>query len=97
MSERSILDTVYLNKNALKREILSISTSPLNEWDTWGVLSAIDRVEPADVAPVVRCKDCVYGEIDDPDFPNQYLCHYYGNIWNDGVHFCSNGEIRNDR
>ena len=50
-----------------------------------------------DVAPVVRCKDCVYGEIDDPDFPNQYLCHYYGNIWNDGVHFCSNGEIRNDR
>ena len=50
-----------------------------------------------EVAPVVRCKDCVYGEIDDPDFPNQYVCHYYGNIWNDGVHFCSNGEIRNDR
>ena len=65
-----------------------------------GIFEALIHIQLApaeDVAPVVRCKDCVYGEIDDPDFPNQYLCHYYGNIWNDGVHFCSNGEIRNDR
>lgn len=72
MSKRSIFETVYLNKNALKKEILSISTSPLNEWDTWGVLNAIDRVEPADVAPVVHaynkskdsflCSACTFGD-----------------------------------
>ena len=61
------------------------------------MVKAVMGTPVQDVAPVVRCKDCVYGEIDDPDFPNQYLCHYYGDIWNDGVHFCSNGEIRNDR
>ena len=40
---------------------------------------------------IVRCKDCKHGEIDDPDFPNQYYCHE-GCGWNDGNFFCSYGE-----
>lgn len=39
----------YIKAEDMKKEVLQISTSPLNEWDTWGVLNAIDRVETADV------------------------------------------------
>ena len=46
------------------------------------------------VMPVVRCKDCKYGEVDDVDLPTQYLCHYNGTDWNDENHFCSYGEQR---
>lgn len=44
------------------------------------------------VVPVVRCKDCKNGEVDDPkDFPDQYYCHE-GHMWNKGCHFCADGE-----
>ena len=46
----------YIKAEDMKKEVLRISTSPLNEWDTWGVLNAIDRVETADVAPVKHAK-----------------------------------------
>ena len=46
----------------------------------------------ADVVEVIRCKNCRYGEIDDPDIPNQYLCHYDGESWNDEDHYCSYGK-----
>ena len=52
--------------------------------------SAVDAVE------VVRCSKCEYGEEDDPDFPNQYFCHYTGHNWNMGDHFCGYGEPRMD-
>lgn len=42
---------------------------------------------------IIRCKDCAYSEIDDPDFPNQYFCKYHGLAWNDGEHFCSDGYL----
>ena len=45
-----------------------------------------------DAVPVVRCKDCKYGEVDDADLPTQYLCNYHGADWNDENHFCSYGE-----
>ena len=41
--------------------------------------------------PVVRCKDCKQGEIDDPDFPDQYYCHA-GCGWNKGDFYCAYGE-----
>ena len=44
-----------------------------------------------DAVPVVRCKDCKYGEVDD-DLPFQYGCNYHGADWNDENHFCSYGE-----
>ena len=49
-----------------------------------------------DLAPVVRCKDCKYGELDDIDIPSQYLCRYDGESWNDENHFCSCGEKKGD-
>ena len=41
---------------------------------------------------VIRCKNCRYGEIDDLDIPNQYLCHYDGESWNDEDHYCGYGK-----
>lgn len=45
-----------------------------------------------DAVEVVRCKNCKYGEVDDADFPAQYLCKHNGADWNDENHFCSYGE-----
>ena len=41
---------------------------------------------------VVRCKDCKYGEVDNADFHDQYLCNISGSDWNCGNHFCSYGK-----
>ena len=57
------------------------------EYDT----KLIDEIPAADVAPVVRCKDCKQGEVDDPDFPDQYYCHA-GCGWNNGDFYCAYGE-----
>ena len=57
------------------------------EYDT----KLIDEIPAADVAPVVRCKDCKQGEVDDPDFPDEYYCHE-GCGWNKGDFYCAYGE-----
>ena len=41
--------------------------------------------------PVVRCRECNKGEIDDPDFPDEYYCHA-GCGWNKGDFYCADGE-----
>ena len=41
--------------------------------------------------PVVRCRECNKGEIDDPDFPDEYYCHE-GCGWNKGDFYCAYGE-----
>ena len=41
--------------------------------------------------PVVRCRECNQGEIDDPDFPDEYYCHE-GCGWNKGDFYCAYGE-----
>ena len=43
-----------------------------------------------DVAQV-RCRECKQGEIDDPDFPDEYYCHA-GCGWNKGDFYCAYGE-----
>ncbi len=58
------------------------------------IIDDLDNQPSADVVEVVRCKGCKYGEIDDADFPNQYLCHHHGSDWNDGNHFCAYGKRR---
>lgn len=51
-----------------------------------------DILNSSDVVEVVRCKDCKYGEVDNADFPNQYLCNHHGCAWNEGNHYCGYGE-----
>ena len=44
-----------------------------------------------DAVEVVRCRQCKQGEIDDPDFPDEYYCHA-GCGWNKGDFYCAYGE-----
>ena len=51
----------------------------------------ISNVPNVDAVPVVRCRECKQGEVDDPDFPDQYYCHA-GCGWNNGDFYCAYGE-----
>ena len=42
----------YIERGKFKAEINRLSTHYLNEWDTLGVLAAVDRIPAADVRPV---------------------------------------------
>ena len=44
----------YIDANVLKNYIWSLSTHALNEWDTIGVLDAVDKQPTEDVTPVVH-------------------------------------------
>lgn len=53
----------------------------------------LEDASDADVVEVVRCRDCEFGEVDDPDLnPYQYLCHHNGSDCNHALHFCSYGK-----
>ena len=53
--------------------------------------NAINDASTLDTVPVVRCRECKQGEVDDPDFPDQYYCHM-GCEWNKGDFYCAYGE-----
>lgn len=55
------------------------------------VMDNLDEQPTIDAIPVVRCRECKEGEIDDPDFPYQYYCHA-GFGWNKGNFYCYYGE-----
>ena len=52
----------------------------------------LQEAPTVDAVEVVRCKDCKYGEVDNADLHDQYLCHISGSDWNCGNHFCSYGK-----
>ena len=54
-------------------------------------VALVTNAPTADAVPVVRCRECNEGEIDDPDFPDQYYCHA-GFGWNKGNFYCAYGE-----
>ena len=55
------------------------------------VKSILHSAKPVDAVEVVRCRECKQGEVDDPDFPDQYYCHA-GCGWNNGDFYCAYGE-----
>lgn len=57
------------------------------------IVHCIDRLKVVDAVEVVRCKDCIYGELDDEGW---YLCTHHGSDWNEENHFCSYGERKMD-
>ena len=89
----------YIEREALMRRIKEIHCAECDSYHgvrcraCWvdDTLDYIDSEPAADVAPVVRCKDCKQGEVDDPDFPDQYYCHA-GCGWNKGDFYCAYGE-----
>lgn len=84
----------YIERDAFKAEVRRLSTHYLNEWDTLGVLAAVDRIPAADVRPVVLCKDCKHSAI---DLENMRYCKcvvYYNHVSDDW--FCADGEKREE-
>ena len=55
------------------------------------VLFDVEEMPTMDAVEVVRCREGKQGEIDDPDFPDQYYCHA-GCGWNKGDFYCAYGE-----
>ena len=51
----------------------------------------VKEMQTVDAVPVIRCRECKQGEIDDPDFPDEYYCHA-GCGWNKGDFYCAYGE-----
>ena len=92
----------YISREALIKEVNSCSTHWLNEWDTLGVLAAIDRIPAADVRPVVRGKwlpDYDYAEYDfdgctplpEPKkFQDGWQCSLCGGYMPSETNFCPN-------
>lgn len=76
------LDSEYLQETLYRRGFKT--RQDIEEW--------LNSAPIIDAVPVVRCKDCKYGEVDDADFPAQYLCKHNGADWNDENHFCSYGK-----
>ena len=55
------------------------------------VKSILHSAKPVDAVEVVRCRECKQGEVDDPDFPDEYYCHA-GCGWNKGDFYCAYGD-----
>ena len=51
----------------------------------------VKEMQTVDAVPVIRCLECKQGEIDDPEFPDEYYCHAGGG-WNKGDFYCAYGE-----
>lgn len=53
-------------------------------------LVSLGKVEPVDAVPVVRCKDCKYGRVDNEENGDMVeCCGYWTTVYSDG--FCSCG------
>ena len=78
-SEKRLIDYYYL------AEKIECPGEPLVYWHD------IESAPTVDVVEVVRCRECKQGEIDDPDFPDEYYCHA-GCGWNKGDFYCAYGE-----
>ena len=68
-----------------------------SEWDDiWltrdEFVEFIKKQPTIEAGPVVRCKDCKYGEKESDNCTFNYFCRYDGCAWNNGDHFCGYGE-----
>ena len=75
------LDSDYIQETLYRRSFKT--RQDIEEW--------LNSAPIIDAVPVVRCKYCKQGEIDDPDFPDQYYCRA-GCGWNNGNFYCAYGE-----
>jgi len=56
----------------------------------------IDRLPAADVAPVVRCKDCKYGDYDSKPDGAMVCLRTKDGFWRKETDFCSYGERKDN-
>ena len=86
-SEKRLIDA-----NAFLKDILTAGIGKtIIEYSESDIGYMIRKRPTIDAVPVVRCRECKQGEVDDPDFPDQYYCHA-GCGWNNGDFYCAYGE-----
>ena len=93
---KKVLTMRLIDADALQRVLLPITFAFEREYGSLGgavsgCMKHIDNAPTVDAVEVVRCRECKQGEIDDPDFPDQYYCHA-GCGWNNGGFYCAYGE-----
>lgn len=54
------------------------------------------RKLPSAKPEIIHCRECRFGEVDDPCFPDQYFCRHHGCDWNNGDHYCGYAERREE-
>lgn len=79
----------------------ALSLSAANDKDknrrTWAkAICVLHDLPAADVAPVVRCKDCWYSGFD-PEYGKRWCERCWGSMLVQDDDFCSYGEKREDR
>ena len=77
---------IDLDSNYIRETIYRRAFKTRQDIEDW-----LNNAPTIDAVPVVRCRECKQGEIDDPDFPDQYYCHA-GCGWNNGDFYCAYGE-----
>ena len=75
------LDSDYIQETLYSRAFKT--RQDIEEW--------LNNSPTIDAVPVVRCRECKQGEVDDPAFPDQYYCHA-GCGWSNGNFYCAYGE-----
>ena len=57
----------------------------------------INRLTESAQPEIIRCKDCKYGVVDDPEIPTLLFCEDSGQDWNDENHYCGYAERREEK
>ena len=82
----------YIEREAAIEAIMS--DPPDAHYPSW-YIDRIKTLSAADVAPVVRCQDCVYARpLKDMNY--DYLCHYWNGHSCNQNQFCSQGKRKED-
>lgn len=83
----------YINREETKRELsewcISLNSPHLLSRDD--TMFLLDNIPAADVAPVVRCKDCKYWQDNNDGYPHEE-CRWGHGETPDADDFCSYGE-----
>lgn len=83
-----------IDANAFLKDILTAGIGKtIIEYSESDIGYMIRKRPTVDAVEVVRCRECKQGEIDDPDFPDEYYCHA-GCGWNNGDFYCAYGELK---
>ena len=86
-----------IDANAFMKDILTAGIGKtIIEYSESDIGYMIRKRPTVDAVEVVRCRECKQGEVDDPDFPDEYYCHA-GCGWNNGDFYCAYGERKEEQ
>ena len=90
----------YINMETAIAKLTALEVTEPNATMT-DAKRALADMQTADVAPVVRCKDCMhYLIVDEFEGGKRYMCkvNHFSYINSDGdMHYCSYGERKEDK